>query len=104
MIALSHAYWGSVVSGFSFGSCVQSNVSPVTDGGSNSNDVAEVCAMPACIEPTTSRSTPSSCTRSSSAETKRSAGSAAQHLSSSRNSESYSANSGISSTRGSVNS
>ena len=72
--------------------------------GSKSIDMAEFCAVPDDFAPTTSRRTPSNWSRSSSVETKRSAGAGAQHLSSNRYSESYWANTGIWSTGGRLNS
>ena len=49
-------------------------------GVSKSTDEAEVSDVPGVAFATTSRSTPSSCERSSSAEANRSAGSVAQHF------------------------
>ncbi len=73
----------------------------VTAGVSNSCEAADVSAVPARLRATTSRSTPSSWTRSSSADWNRSAGSVAQHLETKEYSESLSRNSGVVSGAGS---
>ena len=77
---VSHACWASEASSRRAGSCDQSSTTVVTAGVSNSWEAAEVSAVPARFLATTSRSTPSSWTRSSSADWNRSAGSSAQHL------------------------
>src|SRR4029453_18268943 len=99
-ILLSQAYCGSLVSTRSAGSSCHSSASLAMAGASKSTDGAEVSAVPGVFWATTSRSTPSSCTRNSSTEANRSAGSAAQVLESSRYKESWVANSGVSSTGG----
>ena len=71
---------GSVVSACSPGREDHSRTARDVLGVSNSTDAAEVSAVPALRRATTSRSTPSSWVRSSSAEANRSAGSGAQHL------------------------
>ena len=81
---LSQAYWGSVVSTRSAGSSSHSSASLVIAGASNSTEAAEVSAVPDVFSATTSRSTPSSWTRSSSTEANRSAGSGAHALAISR--------------------
>jgi hypothetical protein len=81
---LSQAYWGSLVSTRNAGSSSHSSASLVMAGASNSTDAAEVNAVSDVFWATTSRSTPSSCTRNSSTEANRSAGSAAQAFASSR--------------------
>ena len=77
---------GSLSSTRSVGRWPQTSGSSVTRGESNSREDVECWAAPVCPSPaaTTSRSTPSSCTRISSAEANRSAGSGAQALASSR--------------------
>ena len=77
---------GSLSSTRSAGRWPQTSGSSVTRGESNSREDVECWAAPVCPSPaaTTSRSTPSSCTRISSAEANRSAGSGAQALASSR--------------------
>ena len=80
----SQENWPSVVSTRSAGSWSQASASLTTAGASNSTEAAEVRAVPACFSATTSRSTPSSWTRSSSTEANRSAGSGAHILATSR--------------------
>ena len=77
---VSQACWVSDVSSRRSGSWSQSSATVVTAGVSKSWEAADVIAVPARFLATTSRSTPSSCTRSSSADWNRSAGSVAQHL------------------------
>jgi hypothetical protein len=78
------ACW-SCGSGRNRGSDHHSNRSVEIEGSSNSSEVAEVVARPALASwATTSRSTPSICTRISSALANRSSGEVAQALSSSR--------------------
>src|SRR5215204_2237208 len=95
---LSQAYSGSLVSARNAGSSFHSSASVVIAGASNRTDAADVREVPGVLAATTSRSTPSSCTRNSSTEANLSAGSAAQAFDNSRYKESWVANSGVSST------
>ncbi len=97
----SHGICGSLSSARSVGRSCQSRESSETIGTSKSREEVECSAAPPRSRATTSRSTPRSWTRSSSADTKRSAGSGAHALSSSRYSESCFWNSGVSSIGGS---
>ncbi len=78
--AATQACCGSVVSSRSRGSWCQASADAEVVGGQKSTDAAEVTATVGVCLATCSRSTPSTCVRSSSAEANRSAGSVAQHL------------------------